>query len=123
MRFAAAGDTAYAYFDRQAEAVEQLSARAAVIYSGTAVGRLFGRELKPDPASAFFCGLNREAVAVTELDLPQALRYLRKEELAAEDFAGGMNLVTSGGVALGYAKRIGGRVNNLYPSSLRIVNK
>ncbi len=32
-----------------------------------------------------------------------------------------MNLVAARGRALGFAKRIGGRVNNLYPQSLRIL--
>ncbi len=34
-----------------------------------------------------------------------------------------MNLVCAEGRALGFAKRIGGRVNNLYPNSLRILKQ
>lgn len=51
----------------------------------------------------------------------EALRYLRRGEVAADRFAEGMNLVTADGAALGFAKRIGRRCNNLYPNSLRIL--
>ena len=78
--------------------------------------------LKPDHALAMFCGLNRRAVPVAELSEEEALRFLRKQEAAAAAFAEGMNLVTHGGAALGFAKRIQNRVNNMYPNSLRIFN-
>ncbi|MDE5963676.1 MAG: rRNA cytosine-C5-methylase, partial [Alistipes sp.] len=67
-------------------------------------------------------GLNRGALPVAEVDAEQALRYLRRQDVAAEAFAEGMNLVCARGRALGFAKRIGARVNNLYPASLRILN-
>ncbi len=92
-----------------------------VICSGVALGQLFKGRLKPDPALAFFAGLDRAATAVAELDEEQALRYLRRQEVAPAAFAEGMNLVAARGRALGFAKRIGGRVNNLYPQSLRIL--
>lgn len=122
MHFFAAGDTCYACHAGQAEAIRQVSDAAAAIYAGTALGQLFHGRLKPDPALAFFCGLNRGALPEAKLELPEALAYLRCEEVAAERFAEGMNLVACDGVALGFAKRIGRRVNNLYPNSLRIVN-
>ena len=56
-----------------------------------------------------------------ELPPEEALRYLRRGEVAADRFAEGMNLVTADGAALGFAKRIGRRCNNLYPNSLRIL--
>ena len=69
-----------------------------------------------------FCGLDRGAVPVAELSEEEALRFLRKQEAEAAAFAEGMNLVTHGGAALGFAKRIQNRVNNMYPNSLRIFN-
>lgn len=123
MVFAAAGETCYGYYAEQADAVRRLSERVAVIYSGVAMGQLFHGSLKPDPALAFFCGLNRDAVPVSRLNGEQTLRYLRREEAEAGEFAAGMNLVVWENVALGFAKRVGGRVNNLYPASLRIINK
>ena len=121
MRFGAVADTCYGWYEAQAEAVATLSAALPVIYSGVALGQLFKGRLKPDPALAFFAGLDRGAAAVAELDEEQALRYLRRQEVAPAAFAEGMNLVAARGRALGFAKRIGGRVNNLYPQSLRIL--
>lgn len=121
MEFVMIADTLYGWYGAQAETVRMLSERLPVIYSGVAVGQLFKGRLKPDPALAFFTGLNRGALPVAELDAEQALRYLRRQDVSAEAFAEGMNLVCARGRTLGFAKRIGARVNNLYPNSLRIV--
>ncbi|WP_417016007.1 methyltransferase RsmF C-terminal domain-like protein [Alistipes sp.] len=123
MRFGIVGDTYYAWYAGQAEAVRMLSEALPVIGSGVALGQLFKGVLKPDPALAFFPGLNREALPVAELDEQEALRYLRRQEIAAGALAEGMNLITVRGRGLGFAKRIGGRVNNLYPNSLRIMKQ
>lgn len=121
MKFVMAGDTLYAWFGPQAETVRMLSERVPVIYSGVALGQLFKGRLKPDPALAFSTELNRAALPIAELDEVQALRYLRRQEVEAAAFVEGVNLVCARGRALGFAKRIGARVNNSYPASLRIV--
>ena len=121
MCFGQAGDTCYGWFKEQAEAVKQLSEVLPVVYSGVALGQLFKGKLKPDDALAHFVGLERTAVAVAELDREEALIYLRKQEVAADRFAEGLNLVCCEGRALGFAKRIGNRVNNMYPNVLRIL--
>ena len=123
MRFAAAGDTLYGWYAAQYDAVRSLSGVLPVIYSGVAMGQLFKGRLKPDPALALFAGLRRDAVPATELGAEEALRFLRKQDLAAGPFAEGINLVTAHGRALGFVKRIGARVNNLYPNSLRILRQ
>ncbi len=121
MNFVMAADTLYAWYGPQAETVRMLSERVPVIYSGVAMGQLFKGRLKPDPALAFSTELNRAALPSAELDTEQALRYLRRQEVEAAAFVEGMNLVCARGRALGFAKRIGARVNNLYPASLRII--
>ncbi|WP_419510507.1 methyltransferase RsmF C-terminal domain-like protein [Alistipes sp.] len=123
MCFAAVSDTCYGYYAAQAEAVKTLAEALPVIYAGVAMGQVFKGRLRPDPALAFFCGLEREAVPVAELGGDEALCYLRKQEVSAEAFAEGMNLVCARGQALGFAKRIGNRVNNMYPNSLRIIKR
>ena len=122
MRFAAVADVYYAYYESQYEAVKMLAESLRVIASGVAMGQIFTARLKPDHALAVFCGLDRGAVPVAELSEEEALRFLRKQEAEAAAFAEGMNLVTHGGAALGFAKRIQNRVNNMYPNSLRIFN-
>ena len=123
MCFAAVGDTCYGYYVAQAEAVKALGEALPVIYAGVAMGQLFKGSLRPDPALAFFCGLNREAVPAAELDEAQALCYLRRQEVAAGAFSEGVNLVCARGRALGFAKRIGNRVNNMYPNTLDMAEK
>lgn len=121
MRFAVVGDTFYGYWQPQTEAVAMLSGVLNVIASGVEMGQLFKGVLRPAHALALFTGLRRGAAAVCELSPEEALRYLRRGEVAADRFAEGMNLVTADGAALGFAKRIGRRCNNLYPNSLRIL--
>ncbi len=123
MCFAQVADTFYAWYAAQADAVRALSEALPVIYSGVAMGQVFKGTLKPDPALAFFDGLCREAVPVAELDEAETLRFLRRQDVAAGEMAEGMNLVCSRGRALGFAKRIGARVNNMYPNSLRIIKQ
>ena len=54
------------------------------------------------------------------LAMRKALHYLRRQEVDAASFVEGTNLICARGRALGFAKRIGARVNNGYPASLRI---
>lgn len=119
--FSVVAQTVYAFRSTQFEAVKTLSGVLATLYSGVAMGQLFKGGLKPDPALAFYCGLNRQVLPACELDREQTLLFLRRQALEAELFAEGVNLVCFEGQALGFVKRIGSRVNNLYPNSLRIL--
>lgn len=121
MRFAMAGETCYGWFEEQAEAIRQLADLLPVVYSGVAMGQLFKGKLKPDQALAHFVGLRREVVPAAELHGEEALAYLRKQEVRVERFTEGLNLVLGEGRPIGFAKRIGTRVNNLYPNVLRIL--
>lgn len=123
MRFGVVADTCYGWYAGRADEVRMLSETLPVIYSGVALGQLFKGRLKPDPALALFAGLERGALPAVELPEDEALDYLRKRDLQAGRFAEGLNLVTARGRALGFAKRIGARVNNMYPNSLRIMNR
>lgn len=121
MRFVGIADGCYAWPEAQSEALRALSSAVPVIYSGVALGQLFKGRLKPDPALALYAGLERGAAAVADLCDEEALDYLRRREVAAGGLSEGINLICARGRALGFAKRIGGRVNNLYPHSLRII--
>ncbi len=120
--FAVVVDTIYGYRNEQFKAVQSLSENLTAIYSGVALGQIFKGKLKPDWALSQYVGLNRDAVAVEELDEERALDYLRKRDIAVGNMREGINLVTHNNRALGFAKRVGGRCNNLYPNSLKIIN-
>lgn len=121
MRFFAAGEMLYGCRQEHYAAIEGLSGVLSVIYSGVAMGQIFKGRLKPDGALAMYVGMNRSAVKCSEVDEEAALRFLRKQDMVAEPFVEGLNLVMFEGQALGFVKRIGARVNNMYPNSLRIL--
>ena len=121
MRFFAAGDTLYGCRAEHYDEVEALAGTLAVIYSGVAMGQVFKGKLKPDGALALYAGINTQAVECREVDEDTALKFLRKQDVDATQFAEGVNLVLRCGRPLGFVKRVGARVNNMYPNSLRIL--
>ena len=122
MRFAAVADVYYAYYESQYEAVKMLAESLRVIASGRCMGQIFKERLKPDHALAMFCGLDRGACLLPSCPKRRRCGFCASRRRRAAAFAEGMNLVTHGGAALGFAKRIQNRVNNMYPNSLRIFN-
>ena len=121
MRFFEAGETIYGCRKEHYADIEALSGVLAVIYSGVAMGQIFKGKLKPDGALAFYVGLRREQVECRELNQELALQFLRKQDLSSGEFAEGVNMVLCEGLPLGFVKRVGGRVNNMYSNSLRIL--
>ena len=121
MRYFAAGEMLYGCRKEHYADIEALSGVLAVIYSGVAMGQIFKGSLKPDGALAMYVGLRRAQVECRELDEEQALQFLRKQELSAEWFNEGINMVLCNGLPLGFVKRVGARVNNMYSNSLRIL--
>ncbi len=125
MRFARIGDNIYGYYGIRYDDMKAVAENLTSIYSGVCMGQLFSGRLKPDHSLAMFHDLSPDAVTVAELGIEDALAYLRKDERlpAADKFKEGMNLVTFDGHALGWAKRIGNRINNMYPKSMMILFK
>lgn len=127
-RFAVGGDGAvYGFSQALYDTVSALlGGRFGLLYSGVQLGELIRGTLKPGHALALYHGLNRDAVQTAELPDEAAMEYLRKGTsvslLPVSLFAEGLNLVTYRGLALGWAKRIGNRCNNFYPSSWRILH-
>lgn len=124
MRFARIGDNLYGYYEASFAEMRMAAEYLNTIHSGVCMGQLFGRSLKPDHSLAMFHDVNRRAVPVTDLALPDALRYLRKEELPTASIAcDGINLVTFQSHPIGWAKKVASRINNLYPKSQMILHK
>jgi 16S rRNA C967 or C1407 C5-methylase (RsmB/RsmF family)/NOL1/NOP2/fmu family ribosome biogenesis protein len=98
---------------------EQLAGALYLRKAGVRLGRLAGTDLIPDHELAQSVALRPDAPAL-DLDRAQALRFLRKEELAVP--AGtGWAVVRHDDHALGWAKRLPNRLNNYYPKDLRIL--
>jgi 16S rRNA C967 or C1407 C5-methylase (RsmB/RsmF family)/NOL1/NOP2/fmu family ribosome biogenesis protein len=122
MRFAAIGDSIYGYYDATYADIKTASESLNAIHSGICMGQLFGGKLKPDHSLAMFHDLAHGAANAAELSQQDAVRFLQKETLAdISTLAEGLNIATYMGAPLGWAKRIGARVNNLYPRTMAIV--
>ncbi len=122
MQFYDVADTIYGYSSQQAEVIKSLGESLNVIYSGVAMGQIIKGRLNPDGALALFAKLRRERLNVATLSDGDMLSYLRRSDVAASNFVEGLNLVVDeGDFAVGFAKRVGSRVNNRYPNSLRIL--
>ncbi|MFI3322296.1 MAG: SAM-dependent methyltransferase [Rikenellaceae bacterium] len=96
--------------------------RLYLLYYGVEIGEFFGKTLKPAHPLALSVHLNRESVPMVEVEKEVALEFLRKKSIDAEPFSEGINLVCFEGQPIGYVKRIGARVNNLFPKEYRILN-
>lgn len=122
MAFCNVMDTVYGYYEVQANNIKALAESQNVIYSGVAMGQILKGRLNPNGALALFAGLRREQLNVAQLSEEDMLSYLRRGDVAAVNFSEGLNLVTDeSGFAVGFAKRVGARVNNRYLTSLRIL--
>ena len=122
LRFAVVADSCYAFAAEYYEDIKALANNLTVIYSGVEMGQIFKGKLKPEWSLSQSVWLNAKAIPVVEVDVDTALDYMRKRDISAEPFEQGINLVCCNGYALGFVKRIGARVNNNYPNSLKINN-
>ena len=122
LRFAVVAECYYAYPLEYFETIRSLANNLTVIYSGVEMGQIFKGKLKPEWSLSQSVWYNRDVVPSVELGREEALDYLRKKDVSAGVFVEGINLVSSDGYALGFVKRVGNRVNNGYPNSLKINN-
>ncbi len=101
--------------------LEHLSGVLTIRYAGTEVGRVIRDEVLPAPAAALDIHLDSAVFPMIDCSLEDALGYLRRENLAVPpDAKQGWHLVRYQGLALGWTKNIGKRMNNYYPSGWRI---
>lgn len=113
-------DTIYGYTPIVAQTVANLrAARIPMLTSGVEIGQLMHGKLKPQHALALYYDIKTDLFPRTEVELDIAGAFLRKDNIAADLLHDGLQLITYGGLPIGFAKRIGGRVNNLYPTSWR----
>lgn len=86
--------------------------------AGTALGEFKGRNFIPDHELALALNIPHEYPTV-EVDRDKALAYLRKETFSIEGPKGWV-AISFENTPLGWAKNLGNRVNNYYPTNWRI---
>lgn len=92
-----------------------------MLHAGIELATLKGKNLQPSQSLAMAYDLNKNAFPIIETDEKQAIAYLRTEALQlSSDTPKGYVLISYQGHPLGFAKNIGNRANNLYPTEWRI---
>ncbi|MCC9135374.1 rRNA methyltransferase [Pontibacter silvestris] len=102
------------------EAADEVYQKLYVIYAGTEIAEVKGKKLKPLHPLALSQHLNKKAFAVVDLDMEQALRYLRKEDINLGSSGNEWLLLQYQNIPLGWAKQVGNRINNYFPKEWRI---
>lgn len=108
--------------------IEEIERRCpSVMSAGVKVATVKGRDLIPAPELAFSTALAPGVFPSVALTDGEALDYLRRGTTGAmealrrmENPPKGYMLATCDGVALGFIKNLGNRVNNLYPAGWRL---
>jgi 16S rRNA C967 or C1407 C5-methylase (RsmB/RsmF family)/NOL1/NOP2/fmu family ribosome biogenesis protein len=101
-----------------------LSVLASHLYikkAGIEMASMKGRDIVPSHELAL-SGWFKGGFPLLELDLENALSYLRRKEFFV-DGQKGWNLMCFGGLPIGWAKLLPNRINNYYPAEWRILKE
>jgi NOL1/NOP2/fmu family ribosome biogenesis protein len=102
------------------EEMQILSGALKIINGGIKVFTAKKRNFLPSHEMALSVRLKKNQFHSVDLDLSDALSYLRRDNFMAGFSEKGWNLVTYKGVNLGFVNNIGSRLNNYYPVEWRI---
>lgn len=91
------------------------------IKRGIALGKMIRKDIIPDHELAMYQAV--EFQERVELDLKQALMYLKKDTFVLPETPKGWHLASFQGLPLGWVKNLGNRMNNYYPSTYRILKQ
>lgn len=104
-------------------------ANSGLLSAGVSVGVVKGRDIIPSAELALSTALSQESFPRVELTLDEALDYLRRGTDGLMSAIARCGAVKHGyvlaeycGLPLGFAKYLGNRANNLYPSNWRLRN-
>ncbi len=100
--------------------IEFLAKNLYLLSAGTVMATAKHEKLIPEHPLAMSIEVNKENFNLLELELAEALRYLRKETLSIPSSKKGFSLMTYQGVPLGWANVLDNRLNNLYPTGWRV---
>ena len=103
------------------ESLELLQKYLYLKKSGVRIGKLMSNDLVPDHELALSIYINTEKVLQTELNLQQAIQYLRRDNINININNKGWSLMCFEGHPLGWAKLLPNRINNYFPKELRIL--
>lgn len=97
-----------------------LSEHLRIISFGLPVAQFKKNDLLPEHTFALSVDRNPGIFETVELDLREALLFLKKEEIRISSVTKGWLLVQFRGIPLGFVKNLGNRANNYFPKEWRI---
>ena len=105
---------------KQYEDIQFLANQLKIVTKGTAIAEAKHEKLIPEHAFALSNEINKEYFQKINLNLDQALLFLKKENFVLDDNRRGFALMCYQENAIGWVNLLGNRFNNLYPSAWRI---
>lgn len=114
-------DAWIAIHENHQELLSILSGQIKLIKKGIMLGKVIRDELIPDHELAMYT--NCIYHVKVDMNLEDAIAYLKKNEVKTPEAQRGWNLVTYKGISLGWIKNLGQRSNNYYPGNYRILSK
>lgn len=105
--------------DSHHEEVEFLMEHLRIVLAGTPFAIAKHDKLIPEHAAALSIHLNKESLLQINVNLEEAIQFLRKESVH-KDAPKGFTLVMYNNLALGWINILDNRTNNLYPKEWRI---
>lgn len=113
-------ETIFAISQAHVEPIEFLSQQLKIVQAGTPFVTAKHDKLIPEHGSALSIELNKKHFHQIEVNLENALHFLRKEPIQSGSAPKGFALVTYQQLPLGWINVIDNRSNNLYPKEWRI---
>jgi 16S rRNA C967 or C1407 C5-methylase (RsmB/RsmF family)/NOL1/NOP2/fmu family ribosome biogenesis protein len=113
-------DIVYAIPNNQVEEIEFLIHHIKIVLAGTPFITAKHDKLIPEHAAALSIELRKDHFQHIEVNLEEALHFLRKEPIQSGTTPKGFALVTYNKLPLGWVNVLDNRSNNLYPKEWRI---
>lgn len=114
------GNAVKAFPSLHADKIVALRSLLKVVSAGIDIGEWKGRDFIPSHALALSPEISPDAFPRFELSYDDAIDYLQRKTVVLPDAPKGFLLFTYGCEAVGFAKNLGNRANNLYPNDWRI---
>lgn len=112
-------DEYYAIHPEHKKDFDLLQQQLRIKKTGTALGKIMGKDVIPDHELALSIHLAKSTPSV-KLSREEALSFLKKEEVAKDNPVKGWQVATFEGLGLGWGKWLPNRMNNYFPKNWRI---
>jgi len=97
-----------------------LSAILKVVKPGTSICTIRKKKYIPSHELALSVFLRKSVFNTLNLEYPEAIKYLRRDNINVKDLPRGWQIASYKGMNLGFLNNIGSRMNNYYPVDWRI---